>query len=385
MFSREGLVFATGGATNYTATTERMRIDSSGNVGIGTTSPSATLNVNGPSQFTGGGTFPVSGSGIEIVGVVAGGINYIQTYDRTGNAWQELNINTGITVFSTQGSERMRIDSSGNVGIGTSSPSASARLHVTGSSSNAEVRIQNTNSASNERAFLRVQSSSSSFGGAVLMTNAAEVGYVPSAMLVYNFDNQPLVFGTSNAERMRIDSSGNVLINCIAVPNVAASPQQFGVASAITNEFVISRNNNGTALYIKNVGGATATAISFFNGSSSVGSVTTTASTTAYNTSSDYRLKENVAPMVGALDTVAQLKPVTYNWKADGSDGQGFIAHELAEVVPDCVTGQKDAVDAEGKPIYQGVDTSFLVATLTAAIQELNAKVEALEAQLNKE
>ena len=86
--------------------------------------------------------------------------------------------------------------------------------------------------------------------------------------------------------------------------------------------------------------------------------------------------------MQNALNVVQQLKPVTYNWKADGSEGQGFIAHELQAVVPDCVTGEKDAVDAEGKPVYQGIDTSFLVATLTAAIQELNAKVEAQAAEI---
>ena len=120
----------------------------------------------------------------------------------------------------------------------------------------------------------------------------------------------------------------------------------------------------------------------FRNTNGQVGSIQTSGSATSYVTSSDYRLKENIASMVGALDKVAQLKPVTYTWKADGSDGQGFIAHELAEVVPDCVTGEKDAVDAEGKPVYQGIDTSFLVATLTAAIQELSAKVTALEAQL---
>ena len=116
--------------------------------------------------------------------------------------------------------------------------------------------------------------------------------------------------------------------------------------------------------------------------------------------------------MVGALDTVAKLKPVTYNWKADGSDGQGFIAHELAEVVPDCVNGEKDAtkeeeyeispaipavLDEEGNevtpaveavmetrtvPVYQGIDTSFLVATLTAAIQEQQAMIDELKAKV---
>jgi hypothetical protein len=85
--------------------------------------------------------------------------------------------------------------------------------------------------------------------------------------------------------------------------------------------------------------------------------------------------------MIGALAKVSALKPCTFKWKSDGSEGQGFIAHELQEVCPDAVTGEKDAVDADGNPQYQGIDTSFLVATLTAAIQELTARVQALEAK----
>ena len=87
--------------------------------------------------------------------------------------------------------------------------------------------------------------------------------------------------------------------------------------------------------------------------------------------------------MTGALATVAQLKPCTYTWKADGSSGQGFIAHELQSVVPDAVVGEKDAVDADGKIKPQGIDTSFLVATLTAAIQEQQAIIESLKARLD--
>jgi hypothetical protein len=113
-----------------------------------------------------------------------------------------------------------------------------------------------------------------------------------------------------------------------------------------------------------------------------VGLVSTNNTNTTYATSSDYRLKEAVNPMMGALATVAALKPVTYKWKADGSDGQGFIAHELQAVVPDCVTGTKDAVDAEGNPQYQGIDVSFLVATLTAAIQEQQAIIVQLQADV---
>jgi hypothetical protein len=181
---------------------------------------------------------------------------------------------------------------------------------------------------------------------------------------------------TSGSERMRIDSNGNVLIGL--------SSSNFGTAPKIETQVA-----DGRAIGISNSGTGTATAGIFLNNSNaSVGSITYTTTATAYNTSSDYRLKENIAPMTGALATVQALKPVTYKWKYNGSNGQGFIAHELAKVVPDCVTGEKDAIDTEGNPEYQGVDTSFLVATLTAAIQEqqtiindLKARVETLEAK----
>ena len=113
------------------------------------------------------------------------------------------------------------------------------------------------------------------------------------------------------------------------------------------------------------------------------GNISWTNTATTYNTSSDYRLKENVAPMTGALSKVAALKPCTYSWKIDGSSGQGFIAHELAEVCPQAVTGEKDGVREDGiTPKYQGIDVSFLVATLTAAIQEQQALITSLTARI---
>jgi hypothetical protein len=186
-----------------------------------------------------------------------------------------------------------------------------------------------------------------------------------------------LGFSTNSTEAIRIDSSGNLLVgttNTNPVTNSAVGVRlnnagNYNVYSSSGEVFTIGRVGAGTQLGF------------YVNGAFGVGSIYSSTSATAYNTSSDYRLKENVQPMQNALATVAQLKPVTYNWKIDGSDGQGFIAHELQAVVPDCVTGEKDAVDIDGNPKYQGVDTSFLVATLTAAIQELNAKIEALEAK----
>jgi hypothetical protein len=179
-----------------------------------------------------------------------------------------------------------------------------------------------------------------------------------------------VAFAQGGAESMRLNSSGNVLIGL--------SSSNFGTAPKIETQVA-----DGRAIGISNSGTGTATAGIFLNNNgSSVGSITYTTTATAYNTSSDYRLKENIAPMTGALATVQALKPVTYKWKYNGSNGQGFIAHELAEVVPDCVTGKKDAIDTEGNPEYQGVDTSFLVATLTAAIQEQQTIIETLKSDI---
>jgi hypothetical protein len=101
-----------------------------------------------------------------------------------------------------------------------------------------------------------------------------------------------------------------------------------------------------------------------------------------FNNLSDYRLKHSIAPMTGALEKVALLKPCTFKWKNNDSESQGFIAHELQEVVPQCVSGEKDAVNEDGAIKPQGVDPRYLVATLTAAIQELKALVDVQAARI---
>jgi hypothetical protein len=114
---------------------------------------------------------------------------------------------------------------------------------------------------------------------------------------------------------------------------------------------------------------------------STVGSIVVNSTNVTYNTTSDYRLKENIQPITGALAKIALLKPCTYTWKANGEASEGFIAHELQEVIPNAVSGVKDALDEDGRIKPQGIDTSFIVATLTAAIQELTARVAQLEAK----
>jgi hypothetical protein len=150
-----------------------------------------------------------------------------------------------------------------------------------------------------------------------------------------------------------------------------------GTTSVVGSDGAIVNISSAAAIATSSPSTSASAAVGFHNPNGRIGYILISGSATSYNTGSDYRLKNTIAPMTGALAKVAQLKPVTYKWNADGSDGEGFIAHELAEICPSAVSGEKDAVDVNGKPQYQGVDTSFLVATLTAALQELNAKFDA--------
>ncbi|NBX51479.1 tail fiber domain-containing protein [bacterium] len=151
-----------------------------------------------------------------------------------------------------------------------------------------------------------------------------------------------------------------------------------GTTTGLNSKVTLYSNCNAlTAMEIRDTGTTGGYLIVFYNSSSNIagGIIHNGTTTVNYSTSSDYRMKENIAPMTSALSKVALLNPVTYKWKEEfgGESGQGFIAHELQAVVPEAVAGAKDAVDADGKPVYQGIDTSFLVATLTAAIKELKS------------
>jgi hypothetical protein len=159
------------------------------------------------------------------------------------------------------------------------------------------------------------------------------------------------------------DGGGNLLVN------TTTADARLSVKDAGNFTIASARTGTGGEGHIR-----------FDNANGNCGYIQTSGTSTQYLTSSDYRLKEEMQPMTGALAKVLALTPVTYKWKSTGEASQGFIAHELQAVVPECVAGEKDAVDADGNPQYQGIDTSFLVATLTAAIQELKAEFDAYKA-----
>ena len=295
-------------------------------------------------------------------------------------------------------------DASGNVGIGTSINNvydgvAQPRPLVVQSASTATGQYDSTNAlvicnsdtTNNNASQLNFAAIT---GASTNQYTSAVISCIYGARTNTIYPSGILTFATSTAtqsplERMRIDSSGNLLVGTTTV-SVGEKMKVVGGNNVVvvrcnnSSSTIVTSNASGTALY---------TAVQFCNNGdtyTSTGNITVSGSTTAYNTSSDYRLKNTIAPMTGALEKVAALKPCTYKWNVDGSDGQGFIAHELDAVVPGCVTGEKDAVenyiDEEGneqtriKP--QGIDTSFLVATLTAAIQEQQALIIQLQADV---
>jgi hypothetical protein len=267
---------------------------------------------------------------------------------------------TGGTGVINFGSGQFYKDASGNLGIGTSSPSSDSLIHIFSASDTARVSVQ------------RNGVSKAWFG-----QDGSGTAYI------YNEANQAIRFYNNSLERARFDTSGNLLVGATATTNAAKSVIGF------------SSSNNGLYL-IDSTGVSGAQFMRFDSTTNTCGQITRVGATSAvlYNTSSDYRLKENPTPLTGALERVAALKPVQWVWKdCNGAVGEGFIAHEVQEIIPSAVTGEKDAVDVDGKPQYQGMDASYLVATLTAAIQEqqvlintqqaaltaLTARIEALE------
>jgi hypothetical protein len=245
--------------------------------------------------------------------------------------------NSGLLALQTAGTTAITVDASQQVGIGAT---PNSKLYIR-AATNANLRVTDSS-------------------GTLNLSAENDAG---SAQVAMKF----------NGSQMMLTSGGNLLVGTTnETPAGSGDTKGISLNSSGSSSQIYSTGNNDTCAVFNRAGSDGAT-VRLRRQGSDVGSISTTASATAYNTSSDYRLKDNVQPITGALVKVALLKPVTFKWKIDGSDGEGFIAHELQAIKPDCVSGDKDAVDADGNPQYQGIDTSFLIATLTAAIQELKA------------
>jgi hypothetical protein len=415
------LVFSTT-ADGASSPTERLRIDSSGRVGIGTTSPSRRLTVNSTTtgninyvrlQETTTNTPTNGGSFIELGGTRSNGTYGFYGGILGGRRFQGGD-NTGYLAFYTDNNdgeslaERVRIDHLGRLLVGTSSArsnffntTASAALQIEGQGGAGDSRrvaiISNDNTAVAGGNLVLAHQRSGSVGGNTIVNINDIVGrlsyqgndgaqFVEAASINCEVDGTPgandmpgrLVFYTtadgasSPTERMRIKEDGVVAIGASDSPN-----GDILFASCATSRAAGFRVGPTAGTFA---------AVTFYDGiNTDCGSIdiNTTANTTAYTTSSDYRLKSNVQPLTGNLQRLAQLKPCKWEWlSAPEVSGEGFLAHEAQEVVPEAVTGTKDEVDENGNPVYQGIDQSKLVPLLTAALQEAIGEIESLKARL---
>jgi hypothetical protein len=183
------------------------------------------------------------------------------------------------------------------------------------------------------------------------------------------------VSGSAPADAARIDSIGRLFVGKTATGIGTAGVEIFGGYGQFTV-------NNDASLFANRLG-SDGDIVKFYRDTSQVGSISVTTTATAYNTSSDYRLKDNPQPLTNSGAFIDALKPKAWDWKADGSKGVGFIAHEAQEVSPSSVVGAKDAVDADGKPVMQAMEygSAEFIANIIAELQSLRARVAQLEAK----
>ena len=274
-------------------------------------------------------------------------------------ALQGSDSNTGVSfgsdvvAFYTGGTERSRFDSNGNLLIASTSYNAGAfggnsrGINVAGIQP--QVLLHETDTDKD-----------------------AFIGISNSEYFVHTGDAIDLRLGTNDTERMRISSDGTLQMTGDA-----------GTGDAQHFKFFAS----GDVVHLKTAGTNAANhgMIQFRDGNNSFcGQITShgTNHTTSYGTSSDYRLKENEVLISDGITRLKQLKPYRFEWKSSGETQDGFFAHEAQIVVPEAIQGEKDAVNSENEPVYQGIDQSKLVPLLTAALQEAVGKIETLETKV---
>jgi hypothetical protein len=409
-----------------TVNSEAMRIDSSGNLLVGTT---AKLNYNAGGTYKNlsidGGTGTDNRAEISLAGG-GGGANYNLGRINFGLSSNTTNAAAGINGYSSAAGAStggvLAFSTASDISVG----SYSERMRI---DSNGALLLKNTVSTGLASGDIALANASS-----IRSRNAANSAYLN--IMYLNASNELILggggavagieFGISGIGAVgKFDSSGNLLVGTTVSPATLLTDGYSGFAVNGTNDYIVSSRFNDTAAYFKREN-SDGPVVAFYRDGTSVGTISVTASATSYNTSSDYRLKTDAQPMTGASARVLALKPVNFAWIVDGSRVDGFLAHEAQAVVPECVTGTKDAMrdeeyevtaavyediiiaavlDEEGNeleaerteqrlvteavmgtrsvPDMQGIDQSKLVPLLTAALQEALTKIADMEIRLS--
>jgi len=342
-------------------------------------------------------TFSLKNVGIHVEGCVsdydlafANPTQSLMVQDRAANADGTASSSTAVTQVQPiiQGNlTSLAVAADGTVRIGSAAATVSANgddLVIANTAGHAGITIRTGNTGSSTDGALYF-----SDGDA---TTAQTAGYV-----IYQHDNEKMLLGTADTTRLSIDSSGAVGFGVTSGQQNASSGSG-GLFYNGAGSYLSMARSGDIAILVNRISD-TGEVIEFRQDGSDVGNISVTASATAFNTSSDYRLKENLTPLTGALDRLDQLPVYRFNFKADpDTTVDGFVAHEVQAHVPEAITGEKDgmknveipavldedgneveAARTEEQPDYQGIDQSKLVPLLVAAVKELKTKVEALE------
>jgi hypothetical protein len=286
--------------------------------------------------------------------------------------------NTGIffpaadtIAFSEGGVEAMRIDSSGNVGIGVTPSNAytAGKVVQVGVAGGATLYGSSTTLSLSSNTNLDA-------AGAFTYARTSTANYYQQVSGEHRWANAPS--GTAGntitfTQAMTLDASGNLLVGTTSTTNTP------------TQGFVLNNNTSAANIGIGHATGTSngSTFINFCYNGSQIGTIyQATTSTVFYQTTSDYRLKENVKRLENGLDTVLKLNPVTYTWKRGGEHDEGFIAHEVKELMPNIVYGEKDALNEDSSIKPQGIDYGRLTPFLAAAIQEQQVLIQSLTTRI---
>ena len=328
-----------------TASAFRLTLDGSGNVGIGTSSPAGLLNLHSASGDS--NLFITTGNTAASTNIFFGDTDNSSigriVYDHNGNYMK----------FRTNGSDVMRIDSSGVIGVNTLSaaPISAGFGQITLNGTSGGVLNFTDDNVEKVRVISEVDDFYVQVAGSTIFRNG---GF------------------TAGDESMRLDSSGNLLVGNTDITNSRLGVR--GTVLAATLE--TTSTNTGHEVLVLKKPNATGRSVAFIQGSSDVGNISVTSSATTYNTSSDQRLKDNIVDAPSASDDIDAIQVRSFDWKADGEHQKyGMVAQELQAVAPEAVSAPEDPEE------MMGVDYSKLVPMMLKEIQSLRARINALEAE----